>query len=853
MSYLQSFQVFPNIPKQLSFLEELARNYWWCWRLDAVELFRRIDAKLWQESKRNPIAFSTLISQERLEKLAHDDSFLAHQQRVKELFEREVKAPVDRSVSVFEEESPIAYFSMEFGIHESLPLFAGGLGILAGDHLKASSDMAIPLVGVGILYQNGYFHQYLNQEGWQQEGYLQTNLYHLPVERAKDPSGNEVHISVPGPDGEIHAMVWKIMVGRIPLYLLDTNIIENPQTIREISSTLYSGGLKIRLAQEVLLGIGGIRALKSMGINPAVCHMNEGHCSLSVVERIAQTMLTHNVDLKTAIAIITRSTVFTTHTPVAAGHDEFPVELVTPYLEPFQERLETSVDEILSWGQPYGSGTNEPFSMTILGLRMAQYCNGVSELHGKVARKMWTHLWPGVPVDEIPISHITNGVHIPSWISIENSLLFDRYLGPDWYKPTRDTEVTKGIRNIYNVELWRAHELARARLVRNCRNFMIKQYEKRNAPKSMMSEVGNVLDQNVLTIAFARRFAEYKRANLLLHDPDRLEAILNSKEYPVQLIFAGKAHPQNDAGKNLIKNLIQFARRPSVRNKIIFIEDYNIDIARCIVQGADVWLNTPRRPYEACGTSGIKAAVNGILNFSILDGWWCEGYSKERGFSIGNGEEYKDHEYQDAVESHALYNILENDLIPCFYERGDGDIPFRWVEMMKASIEMGMQSFCAHRMIENYEKNFYLPAAKQFKSLIAKDAAKARNLSTQHERLSTKWRDIWVGQPVRDAEGPFRVGDTFNITVMVCLGELGTKEVEVELYYGTMKSIDELAVSYTEKMLVQEDRGKGQYLYTCKIKCRASGRYGFTVRVTPQGDEMIKSVPGLITWTEQAN
>jgi starch phosphorylase len=848
MSHLQIFQVFPAVPKPLSFLQVLARNLWWCWHLDAIELFRRISPRLWEQSGRNPIVFSTLIPQKQLEELSQDESFLAHQQRVKDHFVGEVLSPVDRSESPYGKQGPIAYFSMEFGIHESVPLFAGGLGILAGDHLKAASDLGLPLVGVGLLYRKGYFHQYLDQDGWQQEEYPETDLFNLPASRAKDHSGKEVSISISGPDGEIRAAIWNIMVGRIPLYLLDTNLPENSPEVREITSRLYAGNPKIRLAQEVLLGIGGMRALEAMEIYPSVCHMNEGHCTFAGLERLAQTISSHNINLKTAIEIVSRTMVFTTHTPVAAGHDEFPADLLEPYLSPLAERMETNIEEIISWGQPEGSEPDAPLSMAVLGLRLAQYCNGVSELHGKVARRMWSHVWPGRPEDEVPITHITNGVHITSWISVENHLLFERHLGPEWYLNIWKPEITKRIDQIYDEELWRAREMSRSRLIRTCRALMIKQYGRRNAPKAMMKDAESVLDQDVLTIAFARRFATYKRADLLLKDPERLEAIITSKDHPVQFVFAGKAHPKDNEGKELIKRIVQFARSPNVRHRVVFLEDYDINIARHLVQGADVWLNTPRRPFEACGTSGIKAAANGVLNVSILDGWWCEGYAEERGWSIGSGEEYADTAYQDAIESQALFNVLENDVIPCFYDRKNGDAPDRWLKMMKASMQMAMQHFCAWTMVAKYEKYCYLPAAKHYTSLIANNVKEAAILSAQHERLRSLWENIRIESPVRETEGPFQVGESFTVTSVVSLGELRPDEVNVELYYGDLKSVDTIVDSHSEGMSVKEDRENGVYLYACTLNCKASGRYGFTVRVFPRGDDRIRFAPGLITW-----
>ena len=848
MSHIQIFQVFPAVPEQLSFLQVLARNLWWCWRLDAIELFRRINPRLWEQSGRNPIVFSTLIPQDQLEKLAEDQSFLAHQQRVKERFVAEILSPVDRSKLPYGPNGVIAYFSMEYGIHESVPIFAGGLGVLAGDHLKAASDHALPLIAVGILYHQGYFHQFLDPDGWQQEDYPATDIYHLPMKRAKDRSGNDLSISVAGPTGDIQAIVWKLMVGRIPLYLLDTNLPENPLEIRGITSRLYAGDQKTRLAQEVLLGIGGMRCLEAMDIFPNVCHLNEGHCAFATLERLRQTMSRYNIDLKTAEEIVSRTTVLTTHTPVAAGHDEFPKNLVKPYLEPLAERLGVTVDEAISWGQAMKSGSDAPLSMFVLGLRMSQYINGVSELHGKVARRMWSHVWEGIPEDEIPIIHITNGVHIPSWISIENALLFERYLGPEWYLHMPSSETIRRIDDIYDEELWRAHEMSRSRLIRTCRTLMIKQYSRRNAPRAMMKDAESVLDQDILTIVFARRFATYKRAYLLLKDPDRLEAIIASNSQPVQFIFAGKAHPRDNEGKELIKRIIEFARRVKVRPRIAFIEDYDINIARHLIQGADVWLNTPRRPFEACGTSGMKAAANGIINVSILDGWWCEGYTEDTGWRIGDGEEYTDPAYQDSVESQALYNVLENEVIPCFYERKNGDIPARWLKMMKNSMKMAIDRFCTHAMVSKYETLFYQPAAKNLESLTSDNAKEAVVLSTRYNRLRELWGNIKIEPPVRETDGAYRVGDSFSVTATARLGQLRPDEVSIELYYGPMKTVDTISESHFKEMTVKEEQGNGTYLYTCNITCSASGRYGFTVRAVPRGDDRIKFAPGCITW-----
>jgi starch phosphorylase len=848
MNRLQTFQVFPNIPEPLSFLETLARNLWWSWNPTAIDLFRRVDPRVWQESSRNPVLFLTRVPQQRLEELAHDDSFLAQLWRVKSQFESRVLAPVENGSLPLAAHEVVAYFSMEFGLHESLRLFAGGLGILAGDHLKAASNLGLPLVGVGLLYNQGYFSQFLNEHGLQQEEYPESDLFHMPIERALDTAGKVIVVSVDGLDSPIHATVWRLQVGRIPLYLLDTNILDNPPEIRAITARLYPGDGRERLAQELVLGIGGIRALQAMGLYPKICHMNEGHSAFSSLERLAQTMERLGVNLDTALEIVPRTTVFTTHTPVAAGHDEFPAYLVRQALHGFERRLGTSIERILAWGQQADSSSESPLSMFILGLRMAQHCNGVSQLHGQVARRMWAHVWPQRPEDEIPISHITNGVHISTWLSQEFALLFERYIGPDWYKGSRKPTNIRRIDDIFDEELWRAHEMNRSRLVRQARELMVRQYGRRNAPKEIMEEAETILDANALTIGFARRFATYKRAGLMLRDPDRLEAILTSSRHPVQIIVAGKAHPKDNEGKALIQQIVEFARRATVRHKFLFLEDYDMRLARYLLQGCDVWLNTPRRPFEACGTSGMKAALNGVLNVSVLDGWWAEGYSPEVGWRIGNGEEAGDPAYVDAIESQSLYNVLENGVIPAFFERKNGDAPARWIRMMKAAIKMAMRNYCSFRMAGEYRDRFYLDAARRHDVLVANQGEEAGRLAAQSDRLRNHWSRIAISTPVHEPDGPFRVGDRFRVTAVVTLGDIKPEEVDVQLYYGQMRSVDRVISSHATRMDVNENLGNGEYLYGCTVSCSHSGRYGFTARLTPNGDEWISSAPGLITW-----
>ncbi len=848
MRSIQTFQVFPYIPEPLSFLETLSRNLWWSWNQNAIELFRRINPKRWESCGRNPIIFATTISQERFEELANDDSYLAHLEEVRKRYETRVLGDETNGDSPWERGETVAYFSMEFGIHETLPLFAGGLGILAGDHLKAASGMKIPLVGIGLLYREGYFRQFLDNNGWQQEAYPETDLFHLPLIKQKDKEGNDLVVKVAAAGTDILAQVWKVDVGRIPLFLMDTNLPANPPEIRDITARLYSGDLHIRLAQEVLLGIGGMRALEALDILPTVCHLNEGHCTFVGLERLRQTMKRYNIDLKTAREVVPRATIFTTHTPVAAGHDEFPPAMVEPFLKPFEEELGMSTKELVGLGQMDEASPDSPFSMFILGLRTAQNINGVSKLHGKVARKMWSHFWPNRSEDETPITHVTNGIHIPTVLAPEIKMLFERHLGPQWNMGSAIAENVARIDDIFDEELWQAHEMCRSRLIRAVRELMHYQYGRRNAPLNIMKVVESVLDQDTLTIAFARRFATYKRAHLLFQDPDRLESIINSSERPVQFLFAGKAHPRDDEGKGIIQSLVDFGRRTSMRHRFVFLEDYDMHIARFLVQGADVWLNTPRRPMEACGTSGMKAAINGVLNVSILDGWWCEGYTPERGFRIGNGEEYEDHHYQDDVESQALYNIIENEVAPIYYDRSPGGTPKAWLKKMKASMKMAMSDFCSLRMIAEYEERFYLPASRRFEDLVANGGAEATRLSQQHNRFLEKWPQIEVLSPAKSVKGPFRVNESFEVSATVKIGELLPQEVNVELYYGKMRHLDRIDEPRVKMMHVKEELSSGAYVYSCHLPCKHSGRYGFTVRVTPNADAWIRYRPELLTW-----
>lgn len=853
MEKMQLYKVYPAIPEPLSFLDYLARNLWWCWNHEAIELFYRIHPVQWEKVGKNPVAFLSCISQRRFDELSKDDSFLGHLGRVKAKFERMFSYVSQIKELNLGAKETIAYFSMEFGLHESLPFFAGGLGVLAGDHLKASSTLGIPLTGIGLLFREGYFKQFLDHTGWQQETYPINDVFDLPVQKLKDNDGFDIKIEIPGPKGMIRAWVWQLRIGKIKLLLLDTNLPENPKAIRDITSRLYDSHSEVRVAQEILLGIGGIKVLHALDMFPTICHMNEGHCSFAGLERISIIMDKYNLEFQTALQICKRSTVFTTHTPVAAGHDEFSKELIKPYIQLYAEKFTISEEELLSWGEPHGKKDTGKFSMFVFGVRFAGYINGVSRLHGQVARSMWQSLWPKRQVEEIPISHITNGVHICSYLSRHKNGLFERYLSSDWSNRMSNPGLISRIDNIEDADLWQVHELDRSNLIKKCRESLLAQNERRNAPRNVLDEAISVLDHRVLTICFARRFATYKRAGLLLKDPKRLIKLITDEDRPIQFVFAGKAHPNDFEGKDIIKRIVEFARAHDVRQRVVFLENYDINIARHMVQGCDVWLNTPRRPNEACGTSGMKASANGGLNLSILDGWWCEGYRETRGWSIGNGDLYDDHEYQDEVESQALYNILENEVVPKFYDRKRGNPPGQWIKMMKEAMKMAIMDFSSDRMVRDYSTRFYIPASRNFNQLTEDSAWKAKELALTQSRLAALWAGIRLSTPKLTTEAEFTVGDTFRITIEVFLGELSPEEVEVQIYHGKFRSSDHLEGSRAETMWLQETIAEGTHIYACTITCSDSGRFGYTARVIPKGDEVLKNTPGLITWVYEGD
>ena len=851
MNNIQLFNIAPKIPSELSFLERLSYNMWWCWNFDAIDLFRRINPNLWRKVQGNTRVFLSMIPQEQLEELAVNSGFLRHLKRVQFSFEREVLKYIDDPEFNIQKRK-VAYFSLEYGIHESVRLYSGGLGVLSGDHLKAASDLKEPIIAVGLLYRQGYFRQFLDHSGWQNERYPENEIHHMPITRVHDADNKEMTVSFQLMDKVLTAAVWKMEVGNVPLILLDTEIPENPPEFQEITWRLYGGDRRMRLHQELLLGIGGFKALIKMGYDPAVCHMNEGHAAFLNVARISHLIHDRGIDPDTAVEIVWRSNIFTTHTPVPAGNEVFDIALVRPYLEALKDELCIDVDRFLNWGVPIDMrNKSHEICMTILGLRMSNYSNGVSELHGHVAREMWKHLWPGRQLDEIPITHITNGVHLASWIAERNKIIYDHYLNPDWLDSPGDEKIVQSIDNVPDEELWYAHEMCRQSLIRLARQRFKKQFKFRNNNLRQNFQNKNILSEEVLTIGFARRFATYKRATLLLRDKERLKALLSDSKRPVQILFAGKAHPADDAGKSFIQQIIQFAENENLTHRLVFLEDYDIGLARYLVQGVDVWLNTPARPQEASGTSGMKASINGVLNCSILDGWWEEGYRKckNAGWAISSGESFDNIEDRDNVESQVLFNLLESEIIPCFYDRIEGDIPIRWVKMMKESIKMGIGMFSSCRMVKEYTEKFYAPGVRYHEELMADNAALAKQVVKEKNRYIQYLGAVRVESPQVEREiSNMHVGDAFKLTSKVHLGELNRDEVDDEVYYGPVDAQNNILNSNSAVMTKAADLGQGNYIYEYTLTCKIPGRFGLTARVKPCGHTWDNSVPGFVNW-----
>jgi glycogen phosphorylase len=849
MHKIHRYDVQPALPERLACLRELAFNLRWTWDHDTVHLFERLDRDLWEESGQNPVLMLRRISQERLERAAGDEAFLANMDRAYQAFTDYMELP-----GWFSRHHPgvqdlkIAYFCMEYGITKALPVYSGGLGVLAGDHLKTASELDLPLVAVGLLYQKGYFSQYLNSDGWQLEEYPLNDFSTLPLKPVRSAEGEQITISVELAGRPVIAGVWLAQVGRIPLYLLDTNLVQNDPEDRTVTDELYGGGPEHRIRQEILLGIGGIRALEALGIEPTVCHMNEGHSAFLSLERVRRLMQEKGLSYAVARQVTGSGTLFTTHTPVPAGFDLFTPDLMHKYFSRYIDEMGLDWQEFLGKGRVDAHNTEEPFNVAALAIRHSPRRNAVSRLHRRVTARMMREPWRDFPEQDMPVESITNGAHVRGWISPDMAILLDRYLGPRWQEDPSDPGAWERVARIPDEELWRTHVRQRERLIAFVRERLEVQLRRRSAPRRDLEQARGVLRSDALTIGFARRFATYKRATLILREVDRLKALLLDERRPVQLLFAGKAHPRDDAGKEFIRQIVRFAQQEGVQHRVVFIEDYDLEKAKMLVQGADVWLNNPRRPLEASGTSGMKAVMNGALNLSVPDGWWAEAARPGVGWTIGSGEEYTDFEYQDRVESQTLYSILEQEVIPLFYDKGPDGLPHGWISMMKNSLQVLVPAFSSTRMVKEYLERFYLPAGAHFQRLKQNDFRRAHEIVDWKNKILSAWSDVAV-LDVRTSEGAeVMVGEGLQVEAAVRLGRLSTDDVRVEAYHGLVRPDGALAGG-KGLPLDRADEDGGVHLYRGTLPARLAGAHGFSVRVLPaHEDVLLPNELALITW-----
>ncbi|MBD1914855.1 MULTISPECIES: alpha-glucan family phosphorylase [Cyanophyceae] len=855
MRPIRTFNVTPALPQRLEALRTLAYNLHWDWDVEMLDLFRRLDGDLWESSRYNPVLMLGTISQARLNEIAEDEGFLAQMDRAAQRLEDYLR---DRNWYKKHRKSPAsgecyAYFSMEFGLTTCMPVYSGGLGVLAGDHLKSASDLGLPLVAIGLLYQEGYFAQYLNADGWQQERYPINDFYNMPLHLERDANGQEIRIEVEYPGRVVYARVWRVQVGTVPLYLLDTNIEPNSQYDQDICDRLYGGDIDMRIHQEVMLGIGGIRMLRALGLTPTAYHMNEGHSAFMALERMRVLVEEQGLTFAEALQVAQASQMFTTHTPVPAGIDLFPPEKVLHYLRHYRERFGLGDAEFLALGRTDTGDFSAPFSMAVLAIKTATFINGVSKLHAEVSRDMFGELWMELPQSEVPITAITNGVHARSCVARSTQALYDRYLGPNWAEASPGASLWERVYAIPDDELWRNHEQCRSHLVVTVRDRLAKSTRDRGGSTRELTEAQECLDPFVLTIGFARRFATYKRATLFLHDLERIRNIINGNggDRRVQFVIAGKAHPKDIPGKELIRSIIHFTRDQGLSKSIVFVPNYDIHLSRDMVAGCDVWLNNPRRPREASGTSGMKAAMNGLPNLSVLDGWWDEADYIRTGWPIGHGEDYDDPDYQDDVEANALYDILEKEVVPLFYDRDKDEIPRGWVAKMKEAIYFNTPQFNTARMVKDYANLGYFAASDRASTLASESYSPGKELATWQARMADHWYEVRFEEVAISDTTNLQVNQPFKVTAAIQLGALTPDDVQVELYQGTVSVDGEIHSGVAVPMAHQGPDANGRSIYALEMEYTASGLQGLSLRILPRHRYLNSPYdPKLVLWAD---
>lgn len=845
--------VMPKLPERISGLSELSKNLWWSWNSYSLRLYEYIDAELFNKLNKNPVKFLSQINQKKLTEISNDVEFLKEYDMVMENFH----GYLDNKDTYYNKNFPnekdaiIAYFSAEYGLDEILPIYAGGLGILSGDHCKSASDLGIPFVPVGLLYKDGYFNQKINRDGSETFEYTAASIEDLPILPVLDDDGNELIVPVEFPGRIIYLKTWKINIGRISLYLLDSDIDLNSAIDRQLTLKLYGGNQETRISQEIILDIGGMKLLELLHIKPTIYHMNEGHSSFVILEVIKKFMKEKNVSFDVAKKLASACTIFTTHTPVPAGNDIFPIELMDKYFSSYPGELGISRLDFLNMGTRVDGSLNGGFDMTVLALKIVGKRNGVSKLHGSVSRKLFGAIWPDVVTDEVPITYVTNGVHTCTWLAPNLKELYNAYMRPFWQEKTQDMEVWNDIDNIPDKDLWETHTIQKEKLIKMVRQNLKEQKIRNGAPIEEINDIDKMLNPSALTIGFARRFATYKRADLIFKDLERITKILNDPNRPVQIIFAGKPHPADIQGQDLVKRIYEISNMPQFKGKVILLENYNMHVARYLVSGVDVWLNNPRRPLEASGTSGEKAGLNGVVNFSILDGWWYEGYNKSNGYAIGDDTEYTNYELQDSADSISIYNILENEIIPDYYDKDANGLSKKWLKKMKASIKSVGGMYNTNRMLCDYLNKLYIPQIHN----ITTSYSNIENVVTfvEWEKfIKENWSTTNILSSGNLDEIFTNAGDEINVKCTVDLGKLTPNDVLVELYFGKFDTNSQLIESKYKEMKMVKNTENNCYEYSTNVTIDNGGNYGYTFRVLPKHDLLInKQDLSLVKWLEK--
>ncbi|MBX3730158.1 MAG: alpha-glucan family phosphorylase [Candidatus Sumerlaeia bacterium] len=853
-------RVLPNFPPELAGLEDLAYNLWWAWNPTARFLFRRIHEPTWHLCEGNPVRFINAVHQNDLNNAAKDPDICALYDTVMAQFNEYMSG---RKSWYKRQNSPrkgelIAYFSAEYGLHESLPIYSGGLGVLAGDHLKSASDIGLPFIAVGMLYREGYFIQDIDPEGHQRAIYRRLDWNTLPVRPAVNEKGEEVTVTVNLAGRDLHARVWKVQVGRVSLFLLDTDIASNSDTDRRLTSRLYGGDHETRIQQEVLLGVGGIKALRLLGYEPTVFHMNEGHSVFLGLERLREYIHDHGLAFREALEVVRGTSLFTTHTPVPAGNDAFSIQLMEKYFRQYWESIGISRAKFLSLGLDTMPDGSQLFSLTVLALNLSSMANGVSELHGHVSRAMWQHVWPDLPADEIPIRHVTNGIHTRTWLSLDMERLFDKYFELDWRERIEDPAVWSKVDSIPDDELWAVIGKLRFDMIDFIHRRLTKQHIRFGDSPEQIQEWAGIFDKDALTIGFARRFATYKRATLLFRDKERLSRILNNPERPVQIVFAGKAHPADQPGQALIREIQKASKDEAFRGRVLFLENYDINVGRRLVSGVDVWLNNPRRPYEASGTSGMKVPINGGINCSILDGWWVEAYRQnpESGWALGGDIEYEDPNLQDAADAESIYSVLESQIVPLYYDRDERGLPVRWLRRVRESMKTVGPQFSTSRMVENYAEMFYFAGSSRYTLLTANRFERACRNAEWRDRVRGAWPSIRIHSHVEPHDGDgitVRVREKIEIVADVELGAIDPDDVSVQIYVAPLYQSC-TGRNFRGGTIPMHPDGRsesGAHRYRGSLLEGDSGKYGFTVRVVPKHPDLVHpNEMGLMAWAQ---